>query len=134
FLNAELAWAGLPVLAADRAVDTLLIARKRFPGAPASLDALCRRFGVDNSSREYHGALLDSRILAEVYLELVGGRQPDLVLSGPAGEKPDTASGTAWRPGPRPRPLSPRITQTEEAAHAAFVAALGQAALWSERV
>ncbi len=134
FLNAELALAGLPVLAADRAVDTLLIARKRFPGSPASLDALCRRFGVDTSSREHHGALLDSRILAQVYLELVGGRQPDLVLSGPTGERPGTANGTGWRPGPRPRPLSPRITQAEAAAHAAFVAALGEAALWSGRV
>jgi DNA polymerase-3 subunit epsilon len=134
FLNAELGWAGHPALAADRAVDTLLIARQRFPGSPASLDALCRRFGVDNSARDTHGALLDSRILAEVYLELVGGRQPDLVLSGPAGERPGTVTVADWRPGPRQRPLSPRITQTEAAAHAAFVAALGANALWSRRV
>lgn len=134
FLNAELAWAGLPLLAADRAVDTLLIARKRFPGSPASLDALCRRFGVDTSLREHHGALLDSRILAEVYLELVGGRQPDLVLSGPAGERPGAVTVVDWRPGPRQRPLLPRITQTEAAAHAAFVANLGEAALWPRRV
>lgn len=74
FLNAELQWAGLPPLPYARATDTLAIAKTRFPGAPASLDALCRRFGVDNSAREKHGALLDSEILAEVYLELVGGQ------------------------------------------------------------
>jgi DNA polymerase-3 subunit epsilon len=77
FLNAELEWAGLPRLPFDRAIDTVMMARQKFPGSPASLDALCRRFGVDNSAREKHGALLDSEILAEVYLELIGGRQPD---------------------------------------------------------
>jgi DNA polymerase-3 subunit epsilon len=134
FLNAELGWAGLPTLAAERALDTLLIARKRFPGSPASLDALCRRFGVDNSSRERHGALLDSEILAEVYLELVGGRQPDLVLAGQAGAKPGTVTVPDWRPRPRPQPLPPRLTQSEGSAHAAFVAALGEGAVWLKRV
>jgi len=134
FLNAELGWAGLPALAAERALDTLLIARKRFPGSPASLDALCRRFGVDNSSREKHGALLDSEILAEVYLELVGGRQPDLVLAGQAGAKPGTVTLPDWRPRPRPQPLPPRLTQSEDSAHAAFVAALGEGAVWLKRV
>jgi DNA polymerase-3 subunit epsilon len=134
FLNAELGWAGLPTLAAERALDTLLIARKRFPGSPASLDALCRRFGVDNSSRERHGALLDSEILAEVYLELVGGRQPDLVLAGQAGAKPGMVTVPDWRPRPRPQPLPPRLTQSEGSAHAAFVAALGEGAVWLKRV
>ena len=134
FLNAELGLAGLPALAAERALDTLLIARKRFPGSPASLDALCRRFGVDNSSREKHGALLDSEILAEVYLELVGGRQPDLVLAGQAGAKPETVTLPDWRPRPRPKPLPPRLTQSEDSAHAAFVAALGEGAVWLKRV
>jgi DNA polymerase-3 subunit epsilon len=134
FLNAELGWAGLPTLAVERALDTLLIARKRFPGSPASLDALCRRFGVDNSSRERHGALLDSEILAEVYLELVGGRQPDLVLAGQAGAKPGMVTVTDWRPRPRPQPLPPRLTQSEGSAHAAFVAALGEGAVWLKRV
>jgi DNA polymerase-3 subunit epsilon len=134
FLNAELGWAGLPSLPVERALDTLLIARKRFPGSPASLDALCRRFGVDNSSREKHGALLDSEILAEVYLELVGGRQPDLVLAERAGEKTGAADLSDWRPRPRPQPLVPRVTQAESAAHAAFVVALGDAALWLKRV
>ena len=81
FLNAELGWAGQAGFAWARAVDTLELARRRFPGAVNSLDALCRRFGVDNSGREKHGALLDSELLAEVYLELMGGRQPDLVLT-----------------------------------------------------
>ncbi len=76
FLNAELKWMNLPQIPWEQAIDTLAIARKRFPGSPASLDALCRRFNIDNSSRTLHGALLDSEILAEVYLELIGGRQP----------------------------------------------------------
>ncbi|GGL55138.1 DNA polymerase III subunit epsilon [Wenxinia marina] len=130
FLNAELRWAKKPTLAADRALDTLAIARRRFPGAPASLDALCRRFGIDNSSRTLHGALLDSEILADVYLELIGGRQPDLVLAGPARARGSDDVAADWRPGPRPRPLQPRVTPEEAAAHAAFVGRLGEGALW----
>lgn len=135
FLNAELQWAGLPGLPFDRAIDTLMMARSRFPGSPASLDALCRRFGVDNSAREKHGALLDSEILAEVYLELVGGRQPDLVLSAGKAEQTRGTGEQAevWRPRARPQPLPTRLTPEEEAAHAAFVAKLGDAALWAKR-
>lgn len=132
FLNAELGWLGLPHLPWERAVDTLTMARQKFPGSPASLDALCRRFAIDNASRTLHGALLDSEILAEVYLELIGGRQPDFALS--LGRSRDTgASGDAavWRPAPRPAPLPPRLTPAEEAAHRAFVAAMGDAALWT---
>ena len=81
FLNAELSWVKRPQIPLERALDTLAIARKKFPGSPASLDALCRRFGIDNNARTLHGALLDSEILAEVYLELIGGRQPDFMLS-----------------------------------------------------
>ena len=133
FLNAELGWAKLPLLPMTRATDTLLIARRKFPGSPASLDALCRRFGVDNSAREKHGALLDSEILAEVYLELIGGRQPDfgLVSNGPSQGRGVGQSGT-WRPGLRPKPLAPRITKEEAAAHDAFVEKLGAAALWNK--
>ena len=133
FLNAELGWAKLPLLPMTRATDTLLIARRKFPGSPASLDALCRRFGVDNSAREKHGALLDSEILAEVYLELIGGRQPDfgLVNNGPSQGGGAGQSGT-WRPGLRPKPLAPRITKEEAAAHDAFVEKLGAAALWNK--
>jgi DNA polymerase-3 subunit epsilon len=134
FLNAELEWAGLSLLPNKQALDTLAIARKRFPGSPASLDALCRRFGVDNSAREKHGALLDSEILAEVYLELIGGRQPGLVLSdsgGQAGGQDQTTS--VWRAMPRPEPLTSRITEEERAAHQAFVDKLGDAALWKSQ-
>ena len=80
FINAELVRTGFPKIVLDRAIDTVLMARKMFPGAPASLDALCKRFGVDVSGRQLHGALLDARLLAEVYLELRGGRQPDLAI------------------------------------------------------
>lgn len=130
FLNAELRWIGLPGLAPDQAIDTLAIARKRFPGSPASLDALCRRFNIDNSARTLHGALLDSEILAEVYLELIGGRQPDFALAT-VGRQPGDAGGTEWRPQPRPHPLPSRITDEERAAHAALVEKLGAAALWT---
>ncbi|WP_099825016.1 DNA polymerase III subunit epsilon [Oceaniglobus indicus] len=131
FLNAELGWLGLPQLPWEQALDTLAIARKRFPGSPASLDALCRRFGIDNSSRTLHGALLDSEILAEVYLELIGGRQPDLVLSGsPRNQDSQAGSSEAWRPRPRAIKLKSRITPEEAAAHAAFVAAMGDGAVW----
>lgn len=131
FLNAELGWAGLPLLPNSQALDTLTIARKKFPGSPASLDALCRRFGVDNSSREKHGALLDSEILAEVYLELIGGRQPDLVLAG-SGQSQGSSEATsdAWRPTARPNQLPSRISEEERAAHLAFVDSLGDAAVW----
>jgi len=132
FLNAELGWISLPLIPFERAIDTLAIARKRFPGAPSSLDALCRRFGIDNSARTLHGALLDSEILAEVYLELIGGRQPGLVLGGgftTGGDEPGTS---AWRPPPRPMPLPPRITEAEADAHRQFVERLGPGALWAE--
>lgn len=131
FLNAELGWVSAPLLPMDRAVDTLLIARRRFPGSPASLDALCRRFGVDNSAREKHGALLDSEILAEVYLHLLGGRQPDLVLAQThVVTVGDSIAQVTWKPGPRPRPLAPKLTETEEKAHAAFVDSMGDSAIW----
>ena len=130
FLNAELGWVGYPALPMDRAIDTLAIARKRFPGSPASLDALCRRFGIDNSARTLHGALLDSEILAEVYLELIGGRQPDFALNVNAGPRRETGQSEDWTAGPRPTPLPSRLTEAEAAAHAAFVDGLGDGALW----
>jgi DNA polymerase-3 subunit epsilon len=134
FLNAELAWAGHPVLPPDQAIDTLELARRRFPGAQNSLDALCRRFGIDNSAREKHGALLDSGILAEVYLELIGGKQPGLGLVVAAAEHP-VPGGLDLRPraATRPRPLGPRLTEADIAAHAEFVDTLGPAALWLSR-
>ncbi|WP_209425082.1 DNA polymerase III subunit epsilon [Pararhodobacter sp. SW119] len=132
FLNAELKWAKRRPLPADVAIDTLAIARRRFPGSPASLDALCRRFGVDNSAREKHGALLDSEILAEVYLELIGGRQPDFAL-GTATQSRRSQQSEGWRPSARPRPLEARITEEEAAAHAGFIESLGEKAIWRAR-
>ncbi len=132
FLNAELGWAGLPLIPNSQALDTLAIARKKFPGSPNSLDALCRRFGIDNSSRTLHGALLDSEILAEVYLELIGGRQPDFGLSGAASSPGGDRNATDWRPRARPQPLPGRISEQEAAAHAAFVESLGEDALWKK--
>lgn len=129
FLNAELKWMNLPEIPWEQAVDTLAIARKRFPGSPASLDALCRRFGIDNTSRTLHGALLDSEILAEVYLELIGGRQPDFALSA----KPERQSGDTkenWTAKPRQAPLPARLSEAESAAHAEFVTKLGGDPLW----
>jgi DNA polymerase III subunit epsilon len=95
---------------------------------------LCRRFGIDNSMREKHGALLDSEILAEVYLELIGGRQPDLVLGGAAASPQKTGQvEVTWRPQPRPQALPPRLTPEEATAHQAMVAKLGDAAIWLKR-
>lgn len=132
FLNAELSWLDLPQIPMSRALDTLEIARNKFPGSPASLDALCRRFGIDNASRTLHGALLDSELLAEVYLELIGGRQPDLVLAPTAGGKSGGAGQEDWRPAPRPNKLASRLTADEEAAHKEFVEKMGEDALWSK--
>lgn len=129
FLNAELKMAGRLPLAMTRAVDTLDMARRRFPGAQNSLDALCRRFGIDNSGRTLHGALLDAELLAEVYLELKGGRQPGLVLDAGAamlGNKQTEAAPTRARP----QPLASRLTQAEIAAHEAFIESLGGETLW----
>ncbi len=130
FLNAELAWARLPPIPMERALDTLAVARRKFPGSPATLDALCRRFGIDNSAREKHGALLDSELLAEVYLELTGGRQPDFALSVVEQDAGRNQLDIVWRPAPRPVPLAPRLTPTEAEAHRAFVAGLGEGAIW----
>ncbi|TDQ82349.1 DNA polymerase-3 subunit epsilon [Dongia mobilis] len=127
FINFELEKAGRRALPMQRAVDTVTMARRKFPGAPASLDALCKRFNIDNSNRTLHGALLDAQLLADVYLELLGGRQTGLTLGAE-----ETASGDmdfARRAGPKgdrparpPRPHAP--TAEELAAHAAFVAKL----------
>ncbi len=135
FLNAELGWVAKPLLPKDQAIDTLDIARRKFPGAQASLDALCKRFGVDNSVREKHGALLDSELLAEVYLELLGGRQQGLVLDRTATKSSPTEekSTEEWVASPRPTALEPRVTEAETAAHAAFVAEMGPDAIWSRQ-
>lgn len=131
FLNAELRWADRPQLPMSLAIDTLEIARSRYPGAQNSLDALCKRLGVDNSKREKHSALLDSEILAQVYLELVGGRQPDFTLSVVGTAERPAAEDADFVPPQRPRPLPPRITEKERQAHAAFVATLNSPNGWA---
>ncbi|WP_374301765.1 DNA polymerase III subunit epsilon [Ferrovibrio sp.] len=124
FLNAELArLEGFPHIAMERAIDTVKIARAKFPGAQASLDALCKRFNIDNSARTKHGALLDAELLAEVYLELIGGRQQGLGLAGMDASGQAMAT-TPMQRGPA-RPPRPHAASEEElAAHAAFVAKL----------
>ncbi len=133
FLNAELKMIGKTQLPWSRALDTLALAREKFPGAQNSLDALCRRFGIDNSSRTLHGALLDSEILAEVYLELIGGRQPDLVLAAPEPQRsadPEAARQPRGQARPRPTPLPSRLTEAEVSAHAELIARMGDKAIW----
>ena len=133
FLNAELKMVGKPQLPWPRALDTLALAREKFPGAQNSLDALCRRFGIDNSSRTLHGALLDSEILADVYLELIGGRQPDLILAAPEAERradPAQPSQPRGQARPRPTALPPRLTADEARAHAEMIGRMGDKAVW----
>ena len=128
FLNAELVRTGFPRLPMERSIDTVMMARKMFPGAPASLDALCKRFGVDLSGRELHGALLDARLLADVYLELRGGRQPDLALKADAASVGgDEGGGGVARTFRAPRPHAP--SDEELSAHEAFLGKLKQP-LW----
>jgi len=125
FINAELTRIGIKPLPMSRALDTVGMARQKFPGAPASLDALCRRFGIDNSNRTLHGALLDAQLLGEVYLELQGGRQPDLVLAGNRGEVARNADGSVVkieRVRREPRPHAPTAEELE--AHSALLGKL----------
>ena len=129
FLNAELDRLARPPLRWDRVVDTLALARRKHPGSPCSLDALCKRYGIDLSEREKHSALLDCRLLAGVYVELVGGHQARLDFAVNGGQAALLqANGEGSRP--RPRPLAPRLTPAEIEAHRAFVASLGVEALW----
>jgi DNA polymerase-3 subunit epsilon len=132
FLDAELGRLGHGPIDPERVVDTLLIARKKFPFSPASLDALCQRFGIDNSRRTKHGALLDSEILAEVYVELLGGRQAGLDLTVVAGDSGAGATTLTRRPLARPAPLPSRLTADDLAAHEAFVATLAGTPIWRD--
>jgi len=129
FLNAELDRLERPPLRWDRVVDTLALARRRHPGAPCSLDALCKRYGVDLSERDKHGALVDCRLLASVYVELVGGHQARLDFAV-NGAQAGLLGGNAEATRSRPRPLAPRLSAAEIEAHRAFVATLGAEALW----
>ncbi len=130
FMQAELARAGMPELTND-VIDTLVLARRKFPGSPASLDALCSRFGIDTTERERHGhgALLDSRLLAEVYIELTGGVQAGLDFATMGRTEEETASARITLQ--RPLPLKLMLTEEEKVAHARFVAEMGKP-LWSK--
>ena len=129
FINAELGRLARPPLPAERMVDTLLLARRKHPAGPNSLDALCKRYGVDNSARALHGALLDSLLLAAVYVELLGERQATLGLD--VAELRDRPSlGAAKAAAQRPAPLPPRLSEAIELAHQRFVKTLGPNALW----
>lgn len=132
FLNAELARLGQPPIGPERVLDTLAMARRKFPMAPATLDALCSRFSIDTSRRDKHGALLDSQLLADVYIELIGGRQAALGLTfgGDQGTQTDAGGAPVHQIAPRPVPLAPRFTAAEEARHLAFVESLGEEAIW----
>jgi DNA polymerase-3 subunit epsilon len=129
FLNNELSLAGMEPLHESRFVCTLIMARRKYPGGQNSLDALCRRFAADASARVLHGALLDAQLLAEVYLELIGGRQPGLGLADRGAARGDGITPEAARR--RPAPLAPLITAAEAAAHQAMVATLGEDAGWA---
>jgi DNA polymerase III subunit epsilon len=136
FINMELEKVGRQPLQMSRVVDTLPLARRKHPGAPATLDALCRRYNIDNTQRTKHGAIVDSLLLAQVYIELLGERQASLVLAANGSGGSNETSGTRasqGRQGPaqqRPTPLPSRLTEADHAAHAAFVATLGPNALW----
>jgi DNA polymerase-3 subunit epsilon len=131
FLNAEISTVGLKLIPPEQIVDSLAIARRKFPMGPNSLDALCKRFGINNSMREKHGALLDSELLAEVYLELIGGRQTALSLVEERTEIRASAS-TLGSTRPRPQALPNRISTPERKAHAQLIESLGEKAIWRE--
>jgi DNA polymerase-3 subunit epsilon len=131
FLNAELARVGRPEIAMARVVDTLQLARRKHPAGPNSLDSLCKRYGVDNSNRVKHGAIMDSLLLAEVYVELLGERQAALELANSRaldqdGERRPTAGHAVRRPSALPRRMTPAL----EAAHRLYVETLGPKAIW----
>lgn len=131
FLNAELTYAKKTLIASERVVDSLHIARQKHPGSANSLDALCRRYGIDNTKRTKHGALLDAELLADVYIELIGGRQVALLLDTTT-VKTISKSTSQHVTRTRPTPLQSRLSDTERSAHQDFVSSLGEQALWNQ--
>ncbi|WP_419907093.1 DNA polymerase III subunit epsilon [Hoeflea sp.] len=132
FINAEYARLGLPPIDPGRVIDTLALARRRHPMGPNSLDALCKRYGIDNSHRTKHGALLDAELLAEVYIEMNGGRQAALGLTeSDMGASIENRRSVTESAGPRPSPLAPRLSDEERAAHRKLREGLGEKALWN---
>jgi len=131
FINAELDRVKMPPIARERLVDTLLLARRKHPGVSNRLDDLCSRYAIDNSHRIKHGALLDAELLAEIYVELTGARQAQLILSQ---APPILAPGEIIAVRERPVPLPPRLTADAQAAHRQFIASLGENAIWRDYV
>ena len=132
FLNAELERAGRPLIGRERLVDTLLLARRKHAGASNRLDDLCVRYAIDHSRRTKHCALLDAELLAEIYVELIGARQAQLVLSQTAA--PILVPGAPIVIRERPAPLVPRISAADQEAHRQFIASLGEAAIWRDYI
>jgi DNA polymerase-3 subunit epsilon len=134
FINAEFARLGHPAIGSERVIDSLALARRKHPMGPNSLDALCRRYGINNSHRTFHGALLDSQLLAEVYIELIGGKQTALVLDSGIEARSDATAEihVEISISPRPEPLPPRLTEAERTAHERLVADLGEKAIWQQ--
>lgn len=132
FINAEFARLERPPVSPDLVTDTLALARRKHPMGPNSLDALCRRYGIDNTHRTKHGALLDSELLAEVYIEMIGGRQAALGLtSQDGGGVREEHDDVVVAPLARPRPLAPRLTPQDVSSHEALIAKMGEKAIWS---
>lgn len=130
FINMELERSGRPPIPMIRVIDTLALARRKHPAGPNSLDALCKRYGIDNSKRVKHGALMDSELLAEVYIELLGERQAVLVLGQESASVARASARRTYAARPRTAPLPPRLTPEAEALHRAFIETLGEDALW----
>jgi DNA polymerase III subunit epsilon len=130
FINAELGFVGLPAIPPSQVIDTLQMARRTHPMGSNSLDALCKRYGIDNSKRTKHGALLDAELLADVYLELIGGRQTALTLQAQTTIRKIEIGATRHVGRSRPEPLSTRLTEEESALHRTRIAELGDKALW----
>ena len=130
FLNAELERVKFPALKFDRVVDTLMLARRKHPAGPNSLDALCKRYAIDTSIRIKHGALVDSLLLAEVYVELLGERQANLSLAGRQSSSGGRSTRSAGSSKNRPTPLPSRLSDGDRAAHRSYVETLGANALW----
>jgi DNA polymerase-3 subunit epsilon len=132
FINAEFARLDLAPVSADLVTDTLSMARRKHPMGPNSLDALCRRYGIDNTHRTKHGALLDSELLAEVYIEMIGGRQAALGLSTQETRSQTEDEGDiVIVPRERPTSLKPRLAESDIAAHTALIEKMGAKAIWS---
>ena len=130
FLNSELSRAKKEKIKTNRVVDTLKIARTKYPGARNSLDALCKRFSIDNSNRELHGALLDSELLAEVYLELVGGKEPNLELSSITRSPVNRINKSYISQLSRKKKLEPRISEADEKNHKEFLLSFPKQSIW----